>query len=197
MKTQIAYSDHLNQGKYVALQEQAQRLGVIRSDVWQRFGSINSVKCDDRRIRNAGVQEKRPFNVLANPWKQTLSDAMGDIKASDVSQRRGSTLILVNAAYTSPMDSRNGTLSGKRCGDSFYCEDGVVLQADHNAAGNVKARLHDSEISQWMPYQQVKSILLARTDCHRLKLLNPDSSCKPSSLSTESESTDTYVCIRF
>ncbi|WMP18775.1 transposase [Thiothrix lacustris] len=453
MKTQIAFSHHLNPGKYVALQEQARRLGVIRSEVWQRFGSINSVKGDDRTIRNAWVKEKRLFTVLANPWKQTLSDAMGDIKASreaakwhvksairrrthdkleqkrlytllktdqwtedrylrrkmrqhgrrghnhthnqiqvrsddytvftlngktwikipslikgkriaiplstthapsgnlrvilrsgkaevhyavdilkthdcgtqtvgvdkgfsevltdsdgihygenlgkmlsaesdrlklkyqrrnklkaiaqkkphikqynlgrkklekqgichrntvktiiytavhevvdkaaviaaedltspisgkkfskdvsrrlsswtkgviaqalnDVSQRRGSTLILVNAAYTSQMDSRNGTLSGKRCGDSFYCEDGVVLQADHNAAGNVKARLHDPEISQWMPYQQVKSLLLKRTDCHRLKLLNPDSSCKPQGLSTESESTnaDVYIC---
>ena len=450
MKTQIAFSHHLHQGKYAALQEQARRLGIIRSEVWQRFGSINSVKCDDRRIRNTWIKEQRPFTVLANPWKQTLSDAMGDIKAcreaakwhvkqairrrtqdkgeqkrlytllktdqwtedrylqrkmrqhwrrghnhthnqiqvrsddytvftlsgklwikipslikgkrlaiplsttqaprgnlriilrggkaevhyavdiiqthdggtqtvgvdkgfsevltdsdgihygenlgkilsaesdrlklkyqrrnklkalaqkkphikhhnlgrnklekqgirhkntvktliytavhdvvdkaaviaaedltspisgkkfskdvsrrlsswtkgviaqalNDVSQRRGSTLILVNAAYTSQVDSRNGTLSGKRCGDSFYCEDGVVLQADHNAAGNVKARLHDPEISQWTPYQQVKSILLARTHCHRLKLLNPDSSCKPQGLSTESESTDAYV----
>jgi IS605 OrfB family transposase len=454
MKTQIAFSHQINQGKYTALQEQAHRLGSIRSDVWQRFGSINSVKCDDRSIRNAWVKEKRTFNVLANPWKQTLSDAIGDIKANreaakwhvkqairrrtqdkleqkrlytllktdqwtedrylrrkmrqhwrrghnhtdnqiqvrsddytaftlngrgwikipslikgkriaiplstthlpsgnlrlilrhgkvevhyavdiikthdcgsqtvgvdkgfsevltdsdgihygenlgnvlsaesdrlklkyqrrnklkalaqkkphikqhnlgrkklekqgihhkntvktlvytavhdvvdkaaiiaaedltspitgkkfskdvsrrlsswtkgviaqalnEVSQRRGSTLILVNAAYTSQVDSRNGTLSGKRRGDSFYCEDGVVLQADHNAAGNVKARLHDPEISQWMPYQQVKSILLKRTDCHRLKLLNPDSSCKPQGLSTESELTNTYVCIRF
>lgn len=444
MKTQIAFSDKMNQGKYHALQEQARRLGSIRADVWQRFGSINSIKSDDRTIRNAWVAEKRAFNVLANPWKQTLSDAMGDIKACreaakwhvkqairrrtqdkpeqkrlytllktdqwtqdrylrrvmrqhwrrghnhthnqinvrsddytpftlngrgwikipslikgkriaiplstshlptgnlrlilrhgkievhyavdiiqthncgtqtvgvdkgfsevltdsdgihygenlgkilstesdrlkrkyqrrnqlhaiakkkphvqqhnlgrkklekqrirhqntvktlvytavhevvhkaavlvaedltspivgkkfskdvsrrlsawtkgviaqalhDVSQRRGSTLVLVNAAYTSQMDSRNGTLSGKRCGDAFYCADGVVLQADQNAAGNVLARLDDPEIGQWTPYQQVKAILQARTECHRLKLLNPDSSCKPQGLSTESE----------
>jgi IS605 OrfB family transposase len=74
----------------------------------------------------------------------------------NVSRRRGSTVIYVNAAYTSQMDSRNGTLSGKRCGEKFYCEDWEVLQADVNAARNVLARLYDSKISRWMPYKQVK-----------------------------------------
>jgi IS605 OrfB family transposase len=111
----------------------------------------------------------------------------------NVSRRRGSTVIHVNAAYTSQMDSRNGTLSGKRSGDKFYCADGVVLQADVNAARNVLARSQDPEISLWTPYQQVKSILLKRTECHRLKLLNQDSSCKPFGLSTESELPNAYV----
>ena len=105
-----------------------------------------------------------------------------------VSQRRGSTLVLVNPAYTSQMDSRNGCLLGKRQGDAFYCFDGVVLQADENAARNVLARLHDPEMDRWTPYQQVKSILQARTERHRLGLLNLDSSCSSeTALSTESE----------
>jgi IS605 OrfB family transposase len=104
-----------------------------------------------------------------------------------VSHRRGSTIILVNSAYTSQMDSRYGVLLGKRNGDSFHCFDGVVLQADENAARNVLARLHDSEISRWTPYQKVKSILLERTERHRLGLLNQDSSCNSHELSTESE----------
>ncbi len=94
-----------------------------------------------------------------------------------VSRRRGSLVILVNSAYTSQMDSRYGILKGKRSGDSFHCFDGVVLQADENAARNVQARLHDPEIDRWTPYQKVKSILLKRTELHRLGLLNPDSSC--------------------
>ena len=106
----------------------------------------------------------------------------------NVSQRRGSTLVLVNPAYTSQMDSRNGCLLGKRQGDAFHCFDGVVLQADENAARNVLARLHDPEIDRWTPYQQVKSILQARTERHRLGLLNLDSSCSSeTALSTESE----------
>ena len=104
-----------------------------------------------------------------------------------VSRRRGSSVILVNSAYTSQMDSRYGILKGKRSGDSFHCFDGAVLQADKNAARNVLARLHDSEIDRWTPYQKVKSILLKRTERHRLGLLNPDSSCSSSELSTESE----------
>ena len=94
-----------------------------------------------------------------------------------VSRRRGSSVILVNSAYTSQMDSRYGILKGKRSGDSFYCFDGAVLQADENAAQNVLARLHDPEIDRWTPYQKVKSILLERTERHRLGLLNHDSSC--------------------
>ncbi len=450
MKTQIAFSDTLNQGKYSALLEQAGRLGIIRSEVWQCFGSINGVGLRDRTIRDAWIREGRQFNVPANAWKQTLADAIANIKANreaakvsvkqairrrtqdrseqkrlytllksdkyaddsylsrimrkvchrghnhthnqinvrsddytvfslknkvwlkipslvkgkriaiplsttlapqgnlrlilrngkvevhyavevtqtndcgsktvgvdkgftealtdsdgvhhgvnlgevlskesdrlklkyqrrhklkaiaqkkphvtkqnlgrkkldkqavkhqsvvstivhtavnavvdkasvivaedlsspisgkkfsknvsrrlsswtkgviaqaikNVSHRRGSTVIHVNAAYTSQMDSRNGTLSGKRSGDKFYCEDGVVLQADVNAARNVLARLQDTEIGLWTPYQQVKSILLKRTECHRLKLLNQDSSCTPVGVSTESELPNAYV----
>lgn len=94
-----------------------------------------------------------------------------------VSCRRGSSVILVNSAYTSQIDSRYGILIGKRSGDLFHCFDGVVLQADKNAALNVLARLHDPEIDRWTPYQKVKSILLERTERHRLGLLNQDSSC--------------------
>ncbi len=114
-----------------------------------------------------------------------------------VSQRRGSTLVLVNPAYTSQMDSCNGGLLGQRQGDTFHCFDGVVLQADENAARNVLARLCDPEIDRWTPYQQVKSILQARTERYRLGLLNLDSSCSPErALSTESESPK-QLCISF
>ena len=60
-----------------------------------------------------------------------------------VSQRRGSSLAYINPAYTSQMDSRNGLLLGERRGEKFYCFDGVVLQADMNAARNVLARHYD------------------------------------------------------
>ncbi|RKZ62072.1 MAG: transposase, partial [Candidatus Parabeggiatoa sp. nov. 2] len=94
-----------------------------------------------------------------------------------ISRRRGSSVILVNSAGTMQMDSRHGILLGKRRGDSFHGFDGVVLQADENAAQNVLARLHDQEIDRWTPWQKVKSILLERTERLRLGLLNQDSSC--------------------
>ena len=58
-----------------------------------------------------------------------------------VSRRRGSSVILVNSAYTSQMDSRYGIILGKHSGDSFHCFDGVVLQTNENAARNVFTRL--------------------------------------------------------
>ena len=55
-----------------------------------------------------------------------------------VSRRRGSSVILVNSAYTSQMDSRYGLLLGERKGDSFYCFDGVVLQADEKRSNGTQ-----------------------------------------------------------
>jgi len=80
--TRIAYSKKINPGKYAGLQDQAKRLGAVRSEVWQRFGSVNGVCKTDRQIRNQWLEENRQFSVLANPWKETLRDAMGDISAS-------------------------------------------------------------------------------------------------------------------
>jgi hypothetical protein len=91
------------------------------------------------------------------------------------------------------MESRNGTLTGKRSGDNNTVKTGWYCKADVNAARNVLARSQDPKIGLWTPYQQVKSILLKRTQCLRLKLLNQDSSCKPFGLSTESELPYAYI----
>lgn len=106
--------------------------------------------------------------------KGTMAEAI-----ETVSQRRGSSLSLVNAAYTSQMDSRYGALLGQRNGDTFHCFDGVVQDADTNAARNILARRTDTEINLYLPYKQVKAILLRRTAevRQRLGLLNQDTSC--------------------
>lgn len=99
-----------------------------------------------------------------------------------VLQRRGSALRILNCAYTSQIDNRYGILLGSRNGDRFYCFDGVVLDADHNAALNILARLDDREIEQYTPYLEVRRILLERTkQKQRLGLLNPDTSCSGAS----------------
>jgi len=115
-----------------------------------------------------------------------------------VVQRRGSTLLKVSAAYTSQMDSRYGALLGQRHGDTFYCFDRVVLDADTNAARNILARQGDKEISLFTPYKQVKAILLQRTADvkQRLGLLNLDTSCNDTNsfaLSTVSELPSIFV----
>ncbi len=79
--TRILYSHKLNQGKLEQLQAQARLLGLVRSEVWQRFGSVSGVKLRDRTIRDQWMKEKRDLGVSANAWKETLRDAVADIKA--------------------------------------------------------------------------------------------------------------------
>lgn len=107
----------------------------------------------------ASKQQWKRFNRRMSSWaKGTLSEAL-----DSVCTQRCAKHVLVNAAYTSQMDSTNGLLQGKRIGDKFYRSNGDVLQADHNAALNVLARLDDCEISRFTPYKVVRQILLARS----------------------------------
>ncbi len=41
--TQIVYSKKLNNGKFDRLDEIAKRLGKLRAEVWQRFGSVQGL----------------------------------------------------------------------------------------------------------------------------------------------------------
>jgi hypothetical protein len=101
----------------------------------------------------------KKYNRRMSAWaKGVLAQAL-----NEVSVQRNAEHVLVNSAYTSQMDSINGLLEGKRVGDKFYRVNGDVLQADHNAARNVLARLKDSEISRFTPYKEVKQILLKRS----------------------------------
>jgi predicted site-specific integrase-resolvase len=69
-------------------------------------------------------------------------------------------------------------------GDKFYRANGDVLQADHNAALNVLARLDDPDISRFTPYREVRRILLARSPAqlsvNRLELGAEQSARQPS-----------------
>jgi transposase len=79
------------------LAEQARRLGRVRSEVWQRYGSIRGVGSGlrDRQVRDRWLADgtHMQFGVLANAWKETVRDAMADIGANlaavKVEVRRG------------------------------------------------------------------------------------------------------------
>ncbi|NJO18435.1 MAG: transposase [Thioploca sp.] len=146
---------------------------TIYQAVHKLIGKAKVIAAEDLTSPITGSKLGKNINRRLSAWtKGVIATALDSI-----SRRRGSSVILVNSAYTSQMDSRYGILLGKRHGDSFYCFDGVVLQADENAARNVLARLYDSEIDRWTPFEKVKSILLERTERQRLGLLNLDSSC--------------------
>jgi IS605 OrfB family transposase len=82
--TRVAYSRDLNPGKLAALAEQAGRLGRVRAEAWQRYGSVAGAGLTGRQVRDAWLADgtHARFGVLANAWKETLRDAMGDIRAS-------------------------------------------------------------------------------------------------------------------
>jgi hypothetical protein len=87
--TRIIKSKNLNQGKYDHLLEQANRLGKIRSMVWNSYGSIKGVAIrSDRIIRDKWIKEKCQFQVLANAWKETLRDSFSDIKAYNEASKK-------------------------------------------------------------------------------------------------------------
>ena len=122
------------------------------------------------------IQSKRSYgkntNRRLNTWvKGLLADAL-----TGISHRRGSTVHLVNSAYTSQIDSFSGLLIGTRKGDRFHRFNGEVVQADWNAARNVLARLNDNEISRYTPYKTVKRILQERTDRYKSELTDSGSS---------------------
>ncbi|MBP2320929.1 IS605 OrfB family transposase [Kibdelosporangium banguiense] len=81
--TRIAYSSYLNAGKFGRLVEQAARLGRVRSLVWDLCGSIAGVGRSDRQIRDAWMADgtAKGFGVPANAWKETVRDAVADIRA--------------------------------------------------------------------------------------------------------------------
>jgi hypothetical protein len=103
----------------------------------------------------AAKQQWKQYNRRMSAWaKGVLAEAL-----DSVCMQRQASHELVCGAYTSQMDSATGLLHGKRVGDKFYRENGDVLQADHNAALNVLARLDDPDISRFTPHGEVRRIV--------------------------------------
>ena len=174
-----------------SIRHQANISTIVHEAVHRVVDKANTIAAEDLASSIASKKFSKNISRRLSSWtKGVIASAL-----ENVSRRRGSTVILVNAAYTSQIDSMDGTLSGKRSGDRFYRENGDVLQADMNAARNVLARLYDPEIGRWTHFKEVKSILAKRTECHRLKLLNQDSSYTSNRVLTESESPNEYVYI--
>ena len=100
----------------------------------------------------------RGFNRRMGSWaKGVLAEALESVTA-----QRSAGHVLVNAAYSSQVSSRTGRLEGDRHGDRFITPAGEVLHSDVNAARNVLSRIDDLEIKRYMPFSEVRAILLRR-----------------------------------
>lgn len=145
---------------------QAQLKSVIRRDVSLIFSKFGTVVCEDLSGKFKHKSRGKNTNRKLSAWcKGEIHKAL-----TEISDRTGSTIKIVNPAYTSQVDHLTGTLLGTRKGDCFIRYTGEVLQADYNAAMNILARDNDKDINRYTPYQTVKRILLQRTACFTEKM---------------------------
>ncbi|MET0105068.1 MAG: transposase [Sedimenticola sp.] len=174
--------NNLGRKKITARKEKARK--QLRDIAYRAAHSVVDkaalVVSEDLTAVIASKHQWKKFNRRMSAWaKGVLAQAL-----EEVTHQRGGQHTLVNAAYTSQMDSTNGLLEGKRVGDKFYRANGDVLQADVNAARNVLARLSDTGITRFMPFKEVRSILLSRSPAQLsvmgLELDAANSVCQPS-----------------
>jgi hypothetical protein len=132
---------------------------MIRAGVHDFYDTYNHAITEDLSFTIKNKRQAKSVNRRLSEWcKGTLQKAL-----EEISYRRSSSLAVVNAAYTSQVDSRYGVLLGTREVDQFFTFDGEVLQADGNAARNIEARLDDAEIGRFMKYTDVRKVLIKRT----------------------------------
>jgi hypothetical protein len=131
----------------------------IRRDLKKLITSQTRIFAEDLTQPITGKQQFKAINRQLNQWMK------GELPASreKISRETGSTLSVVNPAYSSQMCSQTETLLGKRDGDVFTAYTGVVIQSDKNAALNILYRSSDSEINRSMKYAEVRKVLLLPT----------------------------------
>jgi IS605 OrfB family transposase len=139
--------------------EKAALQNFIRRDLRRVITAPTRIFAEDLTAPIKGKQQAKQSNRLLNQWMK------GELQASidKIALETGSTVSVVNPAYTSQMCSRTGTLLGHRDGDRFTCYTGDVIQADENAALNILHRGYSCEITRWMKHAEVRTILLMRT----------------------------------
>ncbi len=134
---------------------------LIRHGVREMLSCPTLVYCEDLSKHFTTKKQSKVVNRKLNSWMK------GELQSSmeSISLQTGSIVKVVNPAYTSQVDSLSGTLLGLRNGDSFIRFTGDVLQSDVNAANNIRDRGIDPEISRYMKYEKVLTVLLHRTVC--------------------------------
>jgi IS605 OrfB family transposase len=173
--TRCVVSKNLTKAKYTRLTEMARLCGAVRAEAWRRyrqkirakifaaahaiFDKAHSIVVEDLTHVIRGYDRGRTMNRRLASWiKGLIQQAI-----ESVSRRRGASVNLVNAAYTSQW-LPNCSAFGKRIGEFIYCPLGKgVFVVDHIAAVNVLQRKNDTGISRYLNYREVKKILDERS----------------------------------
>ncbi|MEC4815161.1 MAG: zinc ribbon domain-containing protein [Scytonema sp. PMC 1069.18] len=142
------------------LQQQKETIkNFIRKDLRLAIATPVDIICEDLTQPIKGKRLAKRINRKLNQWMK------GELQASIemIKLETGSTMSVVNPAYTSQVDSQTGTLLGQRDGDRFIRFTGDVIQADWNAAINIRERGQDNQITRYIRFREVEAILVGRT----------------------------------
>ncbi|WP_424103671.1 zinc ribbon domain-containing protein [Moorena producens] len=141
-------------------QNQAELVAIIGAASKSLFnGEALKVFAEDLTQPIKNKRQSKAVSRKLNSWmKGKMRDSLQ--KWADWT---GSVVTEVQPSYTSQVDSVTGTLLGKRSGDNFTRFNGVVLQADHNAAKNILDRGTDQDVTRYMSRTEVQAVLLRRT----------------------------------
>jgi IS605 OrfB family transposase len=139
--------------------EKATIKNLIRRDLRRIVTVPTKLVAEDLTQPIRGKRQAKAINRKLNQWMK------GELQESleMISKETGSTLSVVNPAYTSQVDNLTGTLLGSRQGDRFIRYTGDVVQADENAAKNIRDRSCDGEIHRYQKSHEVRKILQIRT----------------------------------
>lgn len=139
--------------------EKATIQNFIRKDLRRVITLPVDIICEDLTQPIRGKKLAKRISRQLNQWMK------GELQASleKISLETGSTISVVNPAYTSQVDSQSETLLGQRVGDRFIRYTGDVIQADLNAAINIRVRGQDNQITRYMRFGEVEAILVGRT----------------------------------
>ena len=118
-----------------------------------------TVVVEDLTKNIRGYDRGRNMNRRLAGWvKGLIQEAI-----ESASRRRGASVNVVNAAYTSQW-LPGCSAFGKRIGEFIYCPLGRGgFAVDHVAAVNVLQRKNDTGIGRYLPYRQVKQVLEERS----------------------------------
>lgn len=132
---------------------------MIRSCLYSYIVQPTLIVAEDLSRPIPGKKLAKSLNRKLNQWmKGELQDSL-----IAIGRKTGSTVALVNCAYTSQVDSQTGTLLGSRKGDLFIRYTGDVLQSDYNAACNIRNRYTDHRFFLYSTSDSVRLALLGDT----------------------------------
>lgn len=127
--------------------------------LFYRLEKPGTVVCEDLTWSSDGKGRSKTWNRRLSGWCKRIIQSRMEFLAGVY----GARVVMVNAAYTSQVCSVEGCgRFGERSGGNFTCPVHGWMDADLNAAVNVRSRYYDDGIKLWFSPWVVKKVLESR-----------------------------------